>query len=64
MPEMDGYTATRNLRKAGYKKPIIALSAHAMSEVKQQCIAAGYTAYLTKPIKIKELIATIVENLK
>lgn len=64
MPIMDGYTATRNLRKAGFVKPIIALSAHAMSEVKQQCMAAGYTAYLTKPIKIKELIATIVDNLK
>ena len=63
MPEMDGYTATYKLREAGYKKPIIALSAHAMTEVKQKCLAAGYTAYLSKPIEIKELVTTIIENL-
>ena len=63
MPEMDGFTATKKLRAAGYQKPIIALTAHAMSEVSQKCLDAGYTAFLTKPINVKELVATVLEIL-
>lgn len=61
MPEMDGYTATQKLREAGYNKPIIALTAHAMTEVRKKCLSVGYTDHLTKPIKPKELVVAIAK---
>lgn len=60
MPEMDGYTATQKLRALGYQQPIIALTAHAMSEVGQRCLNAGCSAHLPKPINSKDLVGMIV----
>ncbi|KAA3654256.1 MAG: response regulator [Proteobacteria bacterium] len=59
MPVMDGYTATRNLRAAGLSTPIVALTANAMQGYEQEVIAAGCTAYLTKPVDIDALLATV-----
>ncbi len=59
MPEMDGYEATRALREAGFKKPIVALTAHAMPEERARTLAAGCSAHLTKPLNQAELIETI-----
>ena len=61
MPEMDGYTATHKLRSAGYRAPIIALTAHAMSEVRQKCLSVGYSAHLPKPINRQDLVRTILQ---
>ena len=64
MPEMDGYTATHKLRSAGFQKPIVALTAHAMSEVRQKCLNVGCTTHLPKPINARELVTTVAKLVK
>ncbi|WP_333856445.1 ATP-binding protein [Denitromonas sp.] len=59
MPVMDGFAATRTLRQAGLTTPIVALTANAMHGYEQEVIAAGCTAYLTKPVDIDALLATV-----
>ena len=61
MPEMDGYTTIREIRKNNkYSKlPIIALTAKAMKEDRQKCIEAGANEYLTKPIDVDKLISIL-----
>ncbi len=56
MPKMDGYQATDTLRKRGFLKPIIALTAHAFSDEAAKSFAAGCTMHLSKPIDRKNLI--------
>jgi PAS domain S-box-containing protein len=62
MPEMDGLTATREIRKsrpAGKNPRIIALTASALKEDCETCLKAGMDDFLGKPIRVEELVAAL-----
>jgi CheY-like chemotaxis protein len=61
MPEMDGLTAMREIRKdAHWKKlPIIALTAKAMKDDQETCLAAGANDYIAKPLDVEKLLSLI-----
>jgi signal transduction histidine kinase/CheY-like chemotaxis protein/HPt (histidine-containing phosphotransfer) domain-containing protein len=63
MPNMNGYEATKVIRKEGLKIPIIALTAYAMKGDDEKCFAAGCDDYISKPIEHKKLLQTLSKYL-
>jgi len=63
MPEMDGFAATAAIRKSekqsGTRVPIFAMTAHAMTGDREQCLAAGMDGYMTKPVRFSEIQRTL-----
>jgi CheY-like chemotaxis protein/HPt (histidine-containing phosphotransfer) domain-containing protein len=63
MPALDGADATRRLRAAGYRGPIVALTANALQEDVKRCEDAGCDAFLSKPIDRARFAATVAQFL-
>ena len=63
MPEMDGYEATARIREKSQHRdlPILAMTAHAISGYREECLAAGMNDYLVKPINPDRLFATLAQ---
>jgi signal transduction histidine kinase/CheY-like chemotaxis protein/ligand-binding sensor domain-containing protein len=66
MPVMDGYEATRqiNARLGPAAPPIIALTAHALASDRADCLAAGMSGYLTKPLSLDQLRQALIEQMQ
>jgi two-component system sensor histidine kinase/response regulator len=63
MPEMDGFECTAIIRdkeqEMGFRLPIVAMTAHAMTGDEARCLAAGMDAYLSKPIDPDDLFDSV-----
>ena len=68
MPELDGFEALEQIRAfergQGRRTPVIALTAHAMAEDRDRCLAAGMDGYLAKPLQSTQLTAEIARVMR
>jgi len=64
MPRMNGYTAMKEIRKMKVKAPIIAVTAYAREKDKENILNAGFTDYLSKPVRPNELLTVIDKVIK
>lgn len=56
---MNGLDVVRKMRERGFKKPIVAVTAYAMTGDKERCIEAGCDTYLAKPLPVTELVELV-----
>jgi CheY-like chemotaxis protein len=61
MPVMDGYEAAQKVRSLAPGLPIVGLTAHAMSEARDKCLAAGMVEHVAKPIDLDQLVQVILK---
>jgi CheY-like chemotaxis protein len=59
MPRLDGLEATRRLRAAGVRVPIVAFTADAVAEHRSECIASGCDGYIAKPVDRDDLLRAV-----
>jgi len=64
MPRMDGYETARCIRALAPDLPVIGLTAHAMAEERDRCLAAGMVEHVAKPIDVEVLVAAILRQVK
>jgi PAS domain S-box-containing protein len=64
MPVMDGLTATRRIAEIAPALPVIGLTAHAMAEERDRCLAAGMVDHVVKPVEIDTLVAAILRQVR
>jgi CheY-like chemotaxis protein len=62
MPVMDGHTAARRLRELAPGLPIIGLTAHAMKDERDKCLASGMVEHVSKPFVLEDLLAAILRH--
>ncbi len=59
MPIVDGYDAVRQLRAEGFDRPIVAVTAYAMAEDREECLSAGCDEFISKPIEWDRFLAKL-----
>jgi signal transduction histidine kinase/ActR/RegA family two-component response regulator/HPt (histidine-containing phosphotransfer) domain-containing protein len=62
MPVMDGYEATRRIHEIAPDLPVIGLTAHALDEERERCLAAGMVAHVSKPVYVDDLVAALLQH--
>jgi signal transduction histidine kinase len=64
MPVMDGFEATRRIKQLAPDLSVIGLTAHVMAEQREQCLQAGMSDHISKPVDAEMLLAAILENVE
>jgi CheY-like chemotaxis protein len=63
MPVMDGLEATRQIRQLAPDLPVIGLTAHALADERDRCLAAGMVERVVKPVDLDQLVAALLRHI-